>query len=1265
YLVCYVQEKDGTEWQRLYSRSISAYDNPAHEVLLTGLTSSTDYSYKIGFANRYSTTLEDLANVTEGTFTTYADTRKVEITGTTPRSISANIAYTLSGMEYAGDGYLIGYVKKKADADAAWNLGFSVAISDQDTTGTVLIERLEEQTEYELTVGFGDRSGDSKENLKHIQTVTFTTLEDQRKLSDPKASVNGTNATLSVYSEGNIEYTNTYVHFFYRVKGNADYNKAERVINASRVKEKECSVTLTGLNKGVTYEFAAVLSEGRYSCDEPDDVTKAEYKTEATEFTIAAGTGTQVKQPTSMKLSQTELSLNANAAYRNDRGFGYEILNVTVNPANATKGFDWESSDDTIVTVSGGRVTAVAPGTAVVTAKSIHNPDATAVCEITVENYQFAKKSESGTELLDSSSLNTAKGSSITGYTVCKVKDDGSIVELEFSVTSNNDAVVSWNESEGAIESNNTGTTRLVFETKEDHVKLYLTVTVSSAPGKGFTVTGFKASAGYNAYAAVQNAENEYTLAYTPGISYSAEGEIVPKNPLFNKSDFNWSIDKADVATVDEWGNVTPLKAGVAVLTVTPKEEGEALYTKETCTVTLHVQSLASDALANENVTPVYALADICSTIGDVKFPDDEAWKGWEWKEPATPLVINGVNKEYYPFEAVYKGEDHYPEEMTVDVYIAKITGISAYEDTEPGHNQVVEVGSVDGENSPAEDSDSITLTVEPLYYGSLNDQEATNYFFDVTVDAPAGVIVKKNADGTFTVTATKKGNYTLTPAIRVKDKNNSNEKILAKTSYKIKAVEEEQAYIRLALEEPVPDGVKLEDGRLLVDYDKKDEVSSFKVIAELTDRNQMNAENFSTTKLTWSVTDKKVATVNASADTKSAEVKLVGEGHTILTAKVKDAAGHKAELKVEIQNHKPRVNTSNVQVNLAFDYDTEEGRLLAAWSSGAVEIISVYGEAIQSVNLYEDEKAETLCSELRTAKGNGYNWVIRPNAGTRTGEGSYYLGVKTTFRDELYVYPLKVKVVEQQATVTAKSARSANLFYRSDPGSLDIGIKGVYYGISNVKWTDNSASEDNGFASEGTTNYFYDYTKRTKNTRRYYFVQQDIQLTANKKLADSGIVSGTVEIQLSGYKKPNVVNASLKWNYKKPVINTISASVTLIPEVPGKKNGSFRLYNKTEAQYLYYTDDSYSSSNPKYYYNELISNSEDVKFGSAGSTNYSYAGSKTSGSEKFTVTLNGDDWREPLTAAHTIKLAAPNPYLSSTKLIMNTNRVGSMYTYV
>ncbi len=1268
YVYVYVRTNQNGAAGKWELKSRKTIYNTSGTIELNGLQEQTSYEYRIGLG-KSSAAVGTLKRTVEGTFTTYADTRRLEMTGTTAKILSADVGYKLSGMENAGHGYLVGYVSKKADPDGAWTRKLSLEIDDQNTSGTAVVKGLAEKTEYELVVGFGDSGSVSRDELKHPQTITFTTLEDQRKVSNPKAVVKGTSATLSALFEGNIEYSSSYVHFYYRKKGTTDYTKAERVVNASRVQTKECSVTISGLIKNTAYEFAAVLSENQYACDEPDEVMKPEYRTEIGEFEIAAS-GTAVVKPTLVKLSQTKLFLNANVSYSGIRGYGYETLKAAVNPAKASAGFTWESSDEKIVTVSGGRVTAVAPGTATVKVTSSYNAEAFAVCEVVVGNYQIAKKEAAGVQLLADPELNAVKGGKYSDYTVCKI-ENGNPTEVSFHVLSDNEAVASWNESEGAITVNNTGSTKLVFET-EDQVKLYLQVTAGSTPGKGFAVTGFTAADGYEAYAAVRNAEKEYTLAYTSGISYSTEGEIVPKNPVFDKSDFNWAIDKTDIATVDELGNLTPLKAGDVTLSVSPKEAGDAPYTKDICQVTLHIKTLASADL--ENATPVYALADISSKIGDVKFPDEEAWKGWKWKEPDTPLVINGVNKEYYPFEAVYTGSDHYPEESTVNVYIAKVTGLSVYEDAEAGHNQVVEVGSVDAEQNPTAESDSITLTAESLYYGSLNCNEETNYFYDVDVEAPANIVVKKHEFTTdtgrllrtFSITATKAGNYTLTPAIKVKDKNNSNEKILAKTTYKIKAVEDDQAYIRLTLEEPVKDGIRLDGDRLIVDYDRKTDVESFKVRAELFDRNLANEEKFDVTKLVWSMSDKKVATVTPSSDTRSAEVKIIGEGHTILTARVKDTAGHMAELKVEIQNHAPRVNRDNVKVNLAYDYGTNKGLNLASWSSGAVEVIPVYGEGIQNVSLYADADAAKPYTGLNAVRGSAqHSWVICPTAETKTGEGSCYLGVKTSFRDTPYVYPLKVTVVDQQATVTARSVRISNLFYRSDPGSLDIAVKGNYYSIDSVKWTDNSSGDNNGYTSEGTTSYSYDYTSRPKNAVRYYFMQEDIQLTADKKPVDAGIVSGKVEVQLGGYKQPNIVSTSLKWNYKKPTVVTDDPSVTLIPAVPGKKSGYFDLKNKTEGRYLNYSSDSYSGSDPKYIYNELVCSNDDVRFASHRSTSYTYTGSKTSGSEKFTVTISGDDWRESLNATHTIKLAAPVPYLSSTKLTMNTNRMGTMVTNV
>ncbi len=82
---------------------------------------------------------------------------------------------------------------------------------------------------------------------------------------------------------------------------------------------------------------------------------------------------------------------------------------------------------------------------------------------------------------------------------------------------------------------------------------------------------------------------------------------------------------------------------------------------------------------------------------------------------------------------------------------------------------------------------------------------------------------------------------------------------------------------------------------------------------------------------------------MKASRDTRTAEIQVVGEGHTILTAKVKDKAGHTSTAQIEIRNLAPRVNVSKVTVNPAYDFDSEEGKRLACENNGAVEVVPVY----------------------------------------------------------------------------------------------------------------------------------------------------------------------------------------------------------------------------------------------------------------------------------------------------------------------------------
>lgn len=438
---------------------------------------------------------------------------------------------------------------------------------------------------------------------------------------------------------------------------------------------------------------------------------------------------------------------------------------------------------------------------------------------------------------------------------------------------------------------------------------------------------------------------------------------------------------------------------------------------------------------------------------------------------------------------------------------------------------------------------------------------------------------------------------------------------------------------------------------------------------AKLLDRNKKEAETFAQVKLTWSSSDKKVVTVKTSKDTHSAEVKIVGEGHAILTAKVKDKAGHTATARIEIRNLAPRVDVSKVTVNPAYDYDSAEGRRLAFENAGAVEIVPVYGVVNPgTVKLWKNDTNTpeagnmTLESDLELVKyeeGGKYSYLIRPTESAKDQVYDCYLGVESSgLLSEPSFYPLKVTVKTKQPQVTAKSVRAANLFYRTDPASVDVSVaqKGVV--IESVRWTD-SAEGENGFSTE-PSDYKFDTVKKGKNVERLYFAQGSIRLTDGKKLEEPGIVSGKVEIRCKGYRETLEKPVTFKWNYQKPAIVVKEKEATLIPALDGHVKGSFWLYNG-EKQRLLFKGSTTGTDDPRICYNELTFHNKD--FIKSSFRDYTYVGSKTKGSEKLTMTIVSDYWREPLSAVHTVKLANPTPYLTKAKLVLNTRTTGTTYT--
>ena len=142
-------------------------------------------------------------------------------------------------------------------------------------------------------------------------------------------------------------------------------------------------------NKKVTWSsnapgVATVDSSGKVTAVAPGTATITVTTEDGNKTATCAVTVTAATVPvTGVTLSQTQASLYCN------RTPNTLALTATVAPDNATnKAVNWTSSDSAVATVDqNGVVTAVAPGTAVITATAADGRGASASCTVTVSSY--------------------------------------------------------------------------------------------------------------------------------------------------------------------------------------------------------------------------------------------------------------------------------------------------------------------------------------------------------------------------------------------------------------------------------------------------------------------------------------------------------------------------------------------------------------------------------------------------------------------------------------------------------------------------------------------------------------------------------------------------------------------------------------------------------------------------------------------------------------------------------------------------------------
>ena len=340
--------------------------------------------------------------------------------------------------------------------------------------------------------------------------------------------------------------------------------KVTVVISANSVTLNKTSVTIqagynfqlkatvlpeTATNKAVTWsssneKIARVNSNGLVSAIAGGTVT-------ITATTVSGGYTAKCTFNILQEPSGIELDYNVRNMYIG------QVATITayVLPETATsRGVTWTSSNSKIVTVtSTGMVTALSPGTAIITAKTDVG-GYTTTCAITVGD----KVSVTGL-YLDSNNIQMVKGE-IT--TLLATIEPSNASEKTIAWTSSNKAVATVNPS-GIITAVSTGETIITAETKDGGYRKQCKVTVIQ------NVTGMTLAFD--------------TLTIARGKSKTLKANIEPADAT-NKKVY-WESSDDSVVTVTSSGVLRAQGAGNATILATTEDGGFSAY----CNVTVYV----------------------------------------------------------------------------------------------------------------------------------------------------------------------------------------------------------------------------------------------------------------------------------------------------------------------------------------------------------------------------------------------------------------------------------------------------------------------------------------------------------------------------------------------------------------------------------------------------------------------------------------------------------------------------------------------------
>ena len=288
-----------------------------------------------------------------------------------------------------------------------------------------------------------------------------------------------------------------------------------------------------------------------------------------------------------------------------------ETLIATVKPDNATdKTVTWSSSDTAVATVdASGKVTALKAGSATVTAKA---GDKTATCAVIVA----AKVIEVTSVMLDKSNLALAEGESAT--LKATVKPDNA-TDKTVTWSSSNTAVATVDAS-GRVSALRAGTATVTARAGGKSATCAVTVAAKVVEVTSVTL-------------------DWSSLALTEGESATLRATVKPDNAT-DKS-VTWSSSNAAVATVDQNGNISALRAGSATITA------KAGNKTASCAVTVTAIFIEVTSVTLDKSSLTLTEGESATLTATVK-PDDATDSSLTWSSNDEGVAVVDNNGEIY-----------------------------------------------------------------------------------------------------------------------------------------------------------------------------------------------------------------------------------------------------------------------------------------------------------------------------------------------------------------------------------------------------------------------------------------------------------------------------------------------------------------------------------------------------------------------------------------------------------------------------------------